>query len=234
MLGVSPSDSRRRKRRIFLLLSAIVIPSAVVILLVFRVVRQENELSERRSAEAQREALDQLRRELSARLQAIRLEEVNRLIGESGRRLPPDSPIVFVAPLMQDRMVLPWEDNRLPQAPAAEFARIQTEGESLEFQRDDAVAAAATYKRTLEIAQTPGERCASLLRLGRAYRKAGMAADADRADRTTLHDCPGVPDNDGIPYALYAADRLLTTKSNDAEAQDYVIRQAGTRAMARA
>jgi hypothetical protein len=105
MLGVSPSDSRRRKRRIFLLLSAIVIPSAVVILLVFRIVRQENELSQRRSAEAQREALDQLRRELSARLQAIRLEEVNRLIGESGRRLPPDSPIVFVAPMMQDRMV---------------------------------------------------------------------------------------------------------------------------------
>ncbi len=229
MLGVSPSDSRRRKRRIFLLLSAIVIPSAVVILLVFRVVRQENELSERRSAEAQREALDQLRRELSARLQAIRLEEVNRLIGESGRRLPPDSPIVFVAPLMQDRMVLPWEDNRFPQAPAAEFARIQTEGESLEFQRNDATAAAATYKRALEIAQTPSETCASLLRLGRAYRKAGMAADGDRADRTTLHDCAGVPDNDGIPYALYAADRLLTTESNDAEAQDYVIRQAGTR-----
>ena len=85
-------------RRIALLLSAILIPAAAVILLVVRVVRQENELSERRAAEQRREALDQLRRELTARLQALRLEEVNRLIGESGRRLPPDSPIVFVAP----------------------------------------------------------------------------------------------------------------------------------------
>src|SRR5215468_6237786 len=140
MLRVSVADSRRRKRRIFILLSAIVVPSAVVILLVFRIVRQENELSERRSAEARHEALDQLRRELSARLQAIRLEEVNRLIGESGRRLPPESPIVFVAPMAQDRMVLPWEDNRNSQAPSAELARMQAQGESLEFQHNDAAA----------------------------------------------------------------------------------------------
>jgi signal transduction histidine kinase len=226
---VSLADSRRRKRRIFLLLSAIVVPSAVVILLVFRVVRQENELSERRAAEARREALDQLRRELAARLQAIRLEEVNRLIGESGRRLPPDSPIVFVAPLMQDRMILPWEDNRTAQAPSAQFVRLQSEGESLEFQRQDALAAAATYQRAMKIAPAPWEKCAALLSLGRAYRKAGMVPDADRADRATLGDCGAVPDNDGIAHALYAADRLLTAQSNDADAQDYVVRKARVR-----
>src|SRR5262245_53164102 len=190
MLRVSALESRRRKRRIVLLLSSIVVPTAVVILLVFHVVRQANELSERRSAEARREALDQLRRELSARLQAIRLEEVNRLIGESGRRLPPESPIVLVAPIMQDRMVLPWEANRTSQPPAAEFARLQAEGELLEFQRDDAAAAAAaTYRRALEIAHAPSEKCSALLWLGRAYRKAGMASESDRADRATLHDC---------------------------------------------
>jgi signal transduction histidine kinase len=229
MLRVSQADSHRRKRRIFLLLSAIVIPSAVVILLVFRVVRQEDELSRRRSAEAQREALDQLRRELSARLQAIRLEEVNRLIGESGRRLPTESPIVFVAPLMQDRMALPWEDNRTSQAPSAEFARFQAEGESLEFERNDAAAAAVVYRHAVEIAHDPSEKCSALLGLGRAYRKAGMASDADRSDRTTLQDCGAVPDSDGMPHALYAADRLLTTESNDTEAQDYVVRNASIR-----
>jgi len=229
MLRVSAADSRRRKRRLLLLISAIVVPSAVVILLVFRVVRQENELSERRSAEARREALDQLRRELSARLQAVRLEEVNRLIGESGRRLPPESAIVFVAPMMQDRMVLPWEDNRTAQTPAAEFAQMQSEGESLEFQRNDAAGAAAAYRRALKIANTPSEKCSALLWLGRAYRRAGEALDADRADRATLHDCGAVPDNDGISHALYAADRLLTKESNDAEAQDYIVRVASIR-----
>src|SRR5262249_59411093 len=119
MRGVSHASSRRRKRRLLLLISAIVVPSAVVILLVFRVVRQENELSERRAAEARREALDQLRRELSARLQAVRLEEGNRLIGESGRRLPPESPIGFVAPKTPHQMVFPLGDTPTSPAPAA-------------------------------------------------------------------------------------------------------------------
>src|SRR6185436_8380035 len=111
----------------FLLLSAILIPAAVLITLSVRVVRQEAELAERRAAEERREALDQLRRELSARLQAIKLQEVNRLIGESGPALPPDSPIVFVTPLGQDRMILPWEEKRTPAQPAPEFTRYQRE-----------------------------------------------------------------------------------------------------------
>ena len=67
-------------RRIALLLSAILIPTVAVLLLVVRVVRQESELAERRLTEQRRDAVDQLRRELSARLQALRLGEVNRLI----------------------------------------------------------------------------------------------------------------------------------------------------------
>src|SRR6185503_11268527 len=122
-------------------LSAILIPTAAVILLVFRVVRQERELSERRATEQRRVALDQLRRELTARLQALRLGEVNRLIGESARRLPSDSPIVFVAPLVQDRgqdrIVAPWEDRREAPRVNAEFARLQSEGELREFRQND-------------------------------------------------------------------------------------------------
>jgi signal transduction histidine kinase len=206
-----------------------VVPSVVVILLVFRVVRQENELAERRAAEERREALDQLRRELSARLHAIRLEEVNRLIGESGRRLPAESPIVFVAPMSKDRMVLPWEDSREWPAPATELARLQAEGESWEFQRNDPAAAAAAYEHALKIARAPPEKCAAGLWLGRAFRKAGMTADADRADRATLLGCGDVADNDGVPYALYAAARLLSTELKDGVAQEYVIGEASIR-----
>ena len=226
---MSFADSGRRKRRIFLLLSAIVIPSAVLILLVFRVVRQDTELAERRSTEAKREALDQLRRELSARLQAIRLEEVNRLIGESGRRLPPDSPIVFVAQLTPDRMALPWQDNQPSPSPASEFVSMQSAAEALEFQRNDADGAAVIYQRALSNASKPAEKCAALLALGRGYRKSETTREADRADHTTLRECDSVSDNDGVSYGLYAADRILTSASNDAAAKDYVIRKAGVR-----
>src|SRR6185436_1687355 len=121
----------------FLLLSAILIPAAVLITLAVRVVRQETELGERRAAEERRDALDQLRRELSARLQTIKLQEVNRLIGESGLNLPSDSPIVFVAPLQEGRMILPWEEKRVFTLRSAEFTERQLEGEALEFRAND-------------------------------------------------------------------------------------------------
>src|SRR5687767_12542206 len=211
-------DRVRRTRRTALLLSAILIPTAAVVLLVVRVVRQENELAERRVTAERREALDQLRRELTARLQALRLEEVNRLIGESGRRLPPDSPIVFVAPMMQDRMILPWEDGRATQAPSppptAEFVRAQREGESREFRQNDPAAAAASYRHALDIARSPWEQCSARLWLGRSYLKAEMTADAESTDRATLQECGDVSDSDGVTLALYAAERLLASGRN--------------------
>jgi signal transduction histidine kinase len=233
---VSPADHRRRGRRIALLLSAILIPTAAVILLVVRVVRQENELAERRASEQRREALDQLRRELTARLQALRLEEVNRLIGESGRRLPPNSPIVFVAAVREDRLVPPWEAERTPPRPTAAFTRWQLEGESREFRQNDAVAAAAAYGRAANAARSPWEQCSARLWLGRSYLKAGMTTEAERTDRAVMDECGEEVDGDGIPLALYAAERLVASGSDtvgggaragrhDAVA-DYVLRRA--------
>jgi hypothetical protein len=223
---VSPADHRRRARRIALVLAAILIPTGAASLLVFRVVRQENELSERRAAEQRREALDQLRRELTARLQALRLEEVNRLIGESGSRLPPDSPILFVAPMVQDRMALPWEDSRPVPPPTAEFVRVRREGESREFRQHDAGSAAASYRHALDIARSAWERCSARLWLGRSYLKAGMTVEAESTDRAALQECGDVSDTDGIPLALYAADRLLANGHSDSPAADYVMRRA--------
>ena len=68
----------RRKRQIFLFLAAILIPTAVLITLASRLARQDAELAEKRVADQRRDALDQLRRELAARLEAIKLQELSR------------------------------------------------------------------------------------------------------------------------------------------------------------
>jgi signal transduction histidine kinase len=204
------------------------VPTAVVVFLVVRVVHQESELSERRLREDRREAHDQLRRELSARLQAIRAEEVNRLIGESGTRLPPDSPIVFVAPIVQDSMVLPWDEHRPSPPPSAEFARYQSDGELLEFRMSDPAAAAAAYQQALNLASTPDAKCAALLWVGRAYVKAGLFPDAQRIDHLLMRECGGITDDDGIPFGLYAAERL-SSNGQDAAAEAYVIQRARIR-----
>ena len=221
------ADQRRRARRIALLLSAILIPTAAVLLLGVRVVRQERELSARRASEQRREALDQLRRELTARLQALRLEEVNRVLGESGGRLPPDSPIVFVAPVVENRMLPPWEGSRNAPRPSAPFAQAQREGEMREFRDHDPAGAAAAYRRAMGVARTVAERCAARVALGRSYLKAAMAIDADRSDHAALQECGDVFDADGVPLALYAAERLVTSGRAGQPVTDFVLRLAG-------
>jgi signal transduction histidine kinase len=210
-----------------LLLAAILVPAAAVILLVVRVVHQERELADRRAAEQRAGARDQLRRELTARLQALRLEQVNRLLGESGRRLPPNSPIVFVAPMVNDRLVAPWEDERVVPAPTALFERWQREGETQEFQRRDAVAAAAAYRRALETARSPWERCSALGWLARSSSKAGLTTEAEDADLEVLRGCHDVLDPDGVPLALYAAERRLSARPLDTVVAEHLLHIAG-------
>ena len=225
---MSPADPRRRTRRVALLLSVILIPTVAVILLVFRLVNQENELSRSRASEQRREAQDQLRRELTARLQALRLAEVNRLIGEPGRRLPADSPIVFVAPIDQDALVLPWERAGTESRPSPAFLRAQRDGETREFRQDDATGAVDSYRHALEIARTPAERCAARLALGRAYQKAAMPGDANATDTIVLQECDDVVDADGVPLALYAAARRVNAEPSKGPAGDYVLQRAAT------
>jgi signal transduction histidine kinase len=219
---------RWRTRSFGLLLAAILIPTAVVVLLAVRVVRQERELGERRASDARRDALEQLRRELTARLQAVRLEEVNRLIGESGTRLPPDSPIVFVARTAHDAMILPWDDQETS-SESSEFQRYRSEGEALEFERHDPIGAAASYQRALAAARTPLERCTARVSLGRGYLKASMRAQAYSVDRGTLADCGDVADADGVPLAVYAAERLLDGGRDQTLVASYIVRAVNRR-----
>jgi signal transduction histidine kinase len=220
-------DLRRRKRQISLFLAAILIPAGLLITLAVRVVRQEAELTAKRAADDRRDALDQLRRELSARLQAIKLQEVNRLIGESGPGLPPDSPIVFVAPLDQDRMVLPWEEKSGSAPAHPEFVRNQLDGEALEFRSNDAVGAMAAYRQALNVARAPLEKCEAQLWLGRVSFKSGQSDDAVRRYRSMMDECGALKDDDGIPFSLYAAERLMTMQKAGGAVRQYVLRQAG-------
>jgi signal transduction histidine kinase len=227
---VNVADHRRRRRWTGLLLAALLIPIVVVILLVFRVVRQERELAERRAADARRDALGQLRRELTARLQAIRLEEVNRLIGESGTRIPAGSPVVFIAPMAHDSVVLPWDDHA-PAPPASpEFLHDQQEGQAHEFQQQDAAGAVTFYRRALAVARTPIERCTARVAIARALRSAGMAAEATSTDRGTLASCADVADEDGVPTAVYAAERLLDDDAHAGMVAGYVVDAIGREA----
>src|SRR5580692_8866152 len=122
---------RKRRRQILLFLTAILLPAAVLVGLAVRVFRQETELADSRIATDRRDAVEQLRRELAARLEAIKLQELNRLTREpdpSANEGRTDSAIVFATSLDGSRLILPWESDRSSAKSTPQFAKLRQEG----------------------------------------------------------------------------------------------------------
>src|SRR5688572_25507226 len=217
---------QRRGRQIALFLFVILLPTLVLVSVVVRMIRQEAELSDKRIAEQRGAALDQLRRELSAKLQAIRLEEVNRLIADpqsSVRPRMPELPVVFVAPFHQGRLILPWQVQRKPEPRNEEFERLRVRAESFEFVANDPPSAVRVYEQSVRQVLTKRQNCEAQLSLARAFSKTNVDDNSTRIYQAMLSDCDTVVDDEGMPFALYAAERLLSSHQGNPEAQEYVL-----------
>ena len=221
-------DTRRRRRQILLLFFAIVIPAVVLITLAVRVVRQEVELSEKKLIDERRTALDQVRRELAARLQAIKLQEVNRLLGnaESAVKRVPEPPVVFVAQIEGGRMILPWATRPKSSIRNSDYNDALRDGESFEFAANDPARAAMAYRHALAAARTKQQQCAAQLMEARASHKSGQADAAPQIYQSMLGPCDDEVDDEGMSFGLYAAERLLAGNVAVARVEKYVLERA--------
>src|SRR5580704_11846166 len=163
----------RHKRQVFLFLAAILVPAAVLVGLASRMLYQDRELAATHAVDQRRIAVDQLRRELGARLEAIRLQEI---INVSHRRDSTNAAVVFIATVEGDRLILPWEIP--PPKESASFARHRQEGEIAEFAKKDDAGAAAAYRLALASAGSPSESADARLLLARTLSKSGKSAEA--------------------------------------------------------
>ncbi len=75
MSAAAPMQVPRHKRQIFLFVIVVLAPAVVLVGLAGRMMYQDRELASRREADQQRTAVGQLRRELDAHLEAVRLQE---------------------------------------------------------------------------------------------------------------------------------------------------------------
>jgi len=215
----------RHKRQVLLFLIAVLVPAVVLIGLATRIMNQDRELAAKRALDQRRAAVDQLRRELSARLEAIKLQEVNRLIRASPAAHPQESEnpaVVFIATLEGD-LVLPWEGPAPEES--AEFAKNRREGETQEFQKKDAAAAAAAYRLALASAHNASERAEAQFLLARALSTNGTD-EADRLYLALLNDPSDARDPEGVGYRFYAAERMLDAKRETTAAMRFLHKEA--------
>ena len=212
-----------------LFLIAILAPASALVVLATRIISQEHELAAKRAIDQRRAAVEQLRRELSAKLEAIRLEEINRMI-RSPRSAPseesPNPAVIFTATLDHDRLVLPWENRPAEDSP--EFSRRLREAEAQEFIRKNAASAAAAYRAALAAAQNPSENANARLRLARTLSQSGNQAEADRVYHSLLNDLSGARDPEGVGYRFYAAERLLESKRDTPSVTAFLHRETAS------
>ena len=201
----------RHKRQIFLFLAAILVPAAVLVGLASRMLYQDRELAATHAVDQRRIAVDQLRRELGARLEAIRLQEI---INVSHRQDSTNVAVVFTATVEGDRLILPWEIP--PPKESASFARHRQEGETAEFAKKDDAGAAAAYRLALASAGSPSESADARLLLARTLSKSGKSEEAFRLYQTLLDAPPDARDEQGVGYRFYALERLMAAKRQPA------------------
>jgi signal transduction histidine kinase len=212
----------RHKRQILLFLSAILVPAGVLVGIGGRLIYQDRELALKRAADRHRAAVEQLRRELAARLDAIRLQEINRQIRSTHSDTAPysDNPaVVFTAVLRGEALVMPWEVSAPEYSP--EFARRLEEGETLELAKKDYRAAAMQYRGALEAARSPAETADASLHLARTLASSGNATEANHLYEMLLNDSNDARDGEGVGYRFYAAERLLNVHAHTGSVKEF-------------
>jgi signal transduction histidine kinase len=206
----------RHKRQILLFLVAILVPAGALIGLAGRLIYQDRELATKRAFDLRRAAIEQLRRELSSRLEAIKLQEINRLIrppGSNGARAAENPAVIFTATLENDLLALPWEEPSPPdESVSTQFMRHRRAGEAQEFTQKDYAAAGAEYRLALASARGMREVSEARLALARTLSKAGNTDEASRQYRVMLNDPAEARDEQGVGFRFYAAERLLAAE----------------------
>jgi signal transduction histidine kinase len=218
-----------RRRQVVLFLLAIVVPSLVLVVMGARLTVQERELASKRAADERARRLDDISQALATYLERLTLTHLAAPRTESLA-----APVVLVARIEQDRIVLPWDetgrDGPLPSALPDRAAAAIREGEQEELVDRRPDRAVAHYARAAASSRDPGSRGYARLLRARALVKSGRHAEA-RTEYAALLTLPSaVTDEHGIPIWAYAAQRLVALAEDQsaeaaARALDTIVRK---------
>ena len=205
-------------RQLGLFLLSMVVPSVVLVTLGVRMIAQQEELADKHAADQRRLLANEFERALGSALDRIRLDQR-------------DPAVVLVATLADGRLALPWDApprNHAPGDTPFGAAIARAEREELVAQQFDL--AASQLQAALKMATTDQERAYARLLRARVLVKAQRQRDADAEHRLLLTVPESIVDEDGVPFALYAADRLVRSDGLSATDRDAIAGRVGAAA----
>jgi len=190
-------------------LIALILPSLAVVGFGLKMMEQERELSENRAAAAQRQTISDVRRDMISLLDRIKTQEISANPDIDALPAAAEDPaVVLVGWVENDRLRLPWERNR----DTAEFRRDIEEREfssKIEAAETDPEQAIEIYSAALKGSHNANQKAYARFLLAVALEKSGLTEEAKRQDRELLALPSELVDDAGMPFAFYAAERLL-------------------------
>ena len=207
------------RKQVLLFLVAVLLPSLVLVALTLRIVTQERELAQKRIADEHRRIAREIGQALLARLERIKLEEAAAAASDPrhfSRRRYLNAEVVFVAKVVDNHFILPWDVARPPGASSVsdqntEFARAMRQAEYQEFAIKDYPRASDLYRRSAGSAAALDQEGYARLQLARALAKMKRPRESLSEYQKVLSLPPGVVDEYGVPLSLYAAEPVLQT-----------------------
>lgn len=188
-------------------------PALVLLVFTLRMNRQDNELRIRRAEETRQQKAVEIGRHMADRLGKAEQALLQELLTDSSnirkiRLTHPD--LVFVGRIQDGELEMPW-DSAAKQVMSSQddrSAALVLQAQHAEFTKNNLRQAAGLLNQALALATSAFQKSSVGLQIGRILTKSGDMEGALRLYKEIL-DQPGeLTDEYGIPFSLYAADRL--------------------------
>lgn len=209
---------RNLRKRVILFGLSVLLPALVLLVFIVRMNRQDNELRNKRAAEAKQQKAEEIGRYLADKLEKTERVLLQELASDSAStrtvyRTHPE--LVFVGYIVEDELLMPWEETKT-QKLSLEGVRCREfilQAQQAEFANNDLQLALTLLNRALSSADSSSQKSFVQLQQGRILSKLGDEEGAKNVYRDILGQPGDLADEYGIPFSLFAAECLSVLSS---------------------
>ncbi len=209
----SAGTKKAHRKQILLFGGSVLLPALVLAFFSLRLNRQDNELRKRRAEEARQQKAEEIGRHMADQLAEAERAVLQGLAADPGfirKSLPTGSVLIFVGRILDGQLQMPWESSGKPVTSARDdrSSALVLQARQAESSTNDPRPALSQLNRALSSAASTSQKSFVRLQIGRILVKSGDKEEALRLFTGLLDQPEELADEYGIPFSLYAADRL--------------------------
>jgi tetratricopeptide (TPR) repeat protein len=207
------------RKQVILFGLSVLLPALVLFVFIVRMNRQDNELRKTRAAEAQQQKAEEIGRHLAERLVKTERALLQELTSDpasihSVYRTHPE--LVFVGRIVKEELLMPWDRAKAQRliSKRDRSKELVLKAQQAEFGNNDLKLALSILNRALSSTDSSFQKCFIQVLQGRVLSKLGDEERSQRLYGEILGQPGDLTDEYGIPFSLYAADRLSVLGSD--------------------